>query len=246
MQYLNRFLIVLGLIFLLMVPCFSQSSKISLGLDYGSGVIQPMNVRPIITTGFADILAIQTVPKHIRGRLEFMLNPMILLRFSGGYGSTTDEQKFEAASDGFANKFETEVKTTGIPIEGTIFLQTPVEKEEVFKVRLGLVLGYYSYKTRLTGFIESLEGGTGVRRDIDEPDIKISGFAQSFMVGGSIQLSRKISVFFEFSKLGFSFLKLKQDFLNEDNQKIGEREEDYNAAPGLDDLGMTIGVSLAL
>lgn len=246
MQYLNRSLIVSGLILLLMVPCFSQNSKIWLGLDYGSGVIQPIDIFPIIIPGIADILEIQTVPKHIRGRLEFMPNPMILLRFSGGYGSTTDEQKFETAFNGTTYKFVKEVKTTGIPIEGTIFLQTPIENKEVFKVRLGLVLGYYSYKTKFTGFIERFAGGTGERSDIDEPDIKISGFAQSFMVGGSIQLSRKMSVFFEFSKLGFSFLKLKQDFLNEDNQKVGGREKDYNAAPGLDDLGMSIGVSLAL
>lgn len=235
----------MGLNFLLMSACFSQNSKLALGLDYGSGVIQPSNTYPFFAPGILTTLESQTVPKHLRGRLEFTLNPVILLKLSAGYGSTTEMQKWGYLY-AFTNtiQIDVETKTTGIPVEGAILFQTPIDKKEILNVRMGLVLGYYSYKTKITGFVD--DGVTGERRDIDEPDITISGFAQSFMFGAGIQLSRKVSAFFEFSKLGFSFLKLKQNFLDENNQKTGEREEDYNAAQGLDDLGMAIGVSLGL
>jgi len=246
MYNLKQSLLALGLSFLLMAPCFSQNSKLALGLDYGSGVIQPANLYPIYTSGLLTAFESQAVPKQLRGRLELTLNPLLLVRLSAGYGSTTEKQKSNSTSSigAIINELEIKGKTTGIPVESMIFLQTPIDKKEVFSVRLGLALGYYSYKTKITGFID--DAVTGERYDIDVPDIKISGFAQSFMIGASIQLSRKVSTFFEFSKLGFSFLKLKQDLLNENDEKVGEREEDYNAAPGLDDLGMAIGVSLGL
>jgi hypothetical protein len=71
------------------------------------------------------------------------------------------------------------------------------------------------------------------------------------VAGFNLVIGPKINVSFVVSKLGFSLLKLKQDvlryntFTNTTN-KVGETESDYNAARGLDDLAMSIGISLRL
>ena len=224
---------VVGLVLIFSIQSFAQSSNLSLGVDYGSGIVQ------------AGDFGVYFVPKHIRGNLEIAVGTHTLLRGSVGYGMTKHETKSDVSYQGnrFTEEFKIDVK--GLPIEGAFIFHVPIDNQNRFEVRFGLAGGYYSYTIKQEGFREEVFNNQVFRDELDEPDIKISGIAQSFLAGLSIGISPKIRAILEVSKMGFSMIKVKQDIEIEDNGtkiNVGESEENFNAATGLNDLGVTVGI----
>lgn len=219
---------------------FAQESKISVGLDYGSSIIQPSTSVILYTSGFRQqIINWAGVPNRFRGIVGFSLHSHILLRGSVGYGSTRDKDKFQSTNSA---KIELEHQLSGIPAELAIIFHAPIGNREKFNILFGLGAGFYSYKLK-TKYVN--EGFLSSDPETKVPDVKFSGLAQTFIFGFSIRPLERLGITVEFAKLGLSAIKEKQDLLDSEIplQKIGESEKNYNAAPGLKDLTMTLGVN---
>jgi len=224
-----------------------QESKIFVGLDYGSSVIQPSASVVIYTSGLRRQTIDGTgVPKQVRGMVGFSFHSSILLRVAAGYASTQYKDRIQ-----FSNTLlELEHELPGYSAEVAIIFHAPIDDQEKFNLLFGLGGGFYSYTLKSKYGSESLLPSGTITRI---PDDKFSGFAQTFIFGFSIRFTERLGITFELAKLklGLSMIKEKQDILSIESQgiepqKIGESEKNYNAAPGLEDLAMTLGVNFHL
>lgn len=253
MKLKNYSIAIVSVALLLSAASLAQTAPIAVGVDYGLSIIQTsqlsLAVQQVGTVG-------AIVPKNIRGRVEFALNPYTLVRVAGGYGSTEEKQESEATfSSGLNSSAEAEFSSSGFLGEGALIYQVPIDDKSVFAVRFGLGAGYYSYNFKQKGFQEQVFGGQVAREEYEEPEVKISGFAQSFIIGLMIGGNAKVSATVEVAKLGLSFMKTTQDIEetlidpntgDETKRKVGERKADFNASNGLEDLAISVGLNLNL
>jgi hypothetical protein len=67
---------LLGVIIFFSISTFAQTSKLSIGMDYGSGIIQPSAVLSYnVSVGVYSFINWTAVPKQIRGLVSVSLNP---------------------------------------------------------------------------------------------------------------------------------------------------------------------------
>lgn len=228
---------------------FAGEPRPSLGVDYGTGILQATPLQLITVLG-GTVGAI--TPKHLRARFNYPLSENIAVRLSAGYGATSEKIENSSNDTSVQPRGEIKTKTSGVPIEGGLIFMAPLGSDGVVTVSGGAVLGYYNYTTTIEGFTESTFGNQTFTTDFSQPDVKTSGLAGSFVLGCSIGLSDNISVFAEASKMVLSLVKIKQDIQttdpNDPNKKItvGEGKSDYNGLNGLNDLGLVVGISMAL
>lgn len=253
MKLKNYSIAIVSVALLFSAASLAQTAPIAIGMDYGLSIIQTsqlsLAVQEVETAG-------AIVPKNIRGRVEFALNPYTLVRVAGGYGSTEEKQESEATfSNGLKSSGEATFNSSGFLGEGALIYQVPIDDKSVFAVRFGLGAGYYSYNFKQKGFQEQVFGGQVAREEYEEPEVKIAGFAQSFIIGLMIGGNAKVSATVEVAKLGLSFMKMTQDIEEtlidpntnqETKRKAGERKADFNASNGLEDLAITVGLNLNL
>lgn len=260
----KRFFVNLpGWFLFLSALAFAQPGKVTIGVDVGTSIIQrqPLFLVEPVSYGFdVYVYSDEMVPKNLRGRIELELGRGLALRFSAGYGFTGEKLQYfsqPAGATGGSGQFRQEEKFTarGFPLEAALLLKYPFQK---FGVHFGVVGGFYSYKFKSEGFSESTgnaDPGQNYRRGLTGEELKISGFAQSFLMGVSLQISAKLEAAFEISKLGYSRLQEKQN-----DQRVissifdplpavmarGTSRRDYNAGSGLEDIALSLGINLKM
>ena len=237
------------IVLLFSIGLFSQEKRTTIGFDYGASFIQ----QNFYDENGEVFLAL--APKNIRGVVTVPISQVTYLRLSAGFGMTSIKNEREASDDGFSSRFESEIKVSGLPLEGGLMFQVPVNNAGNILLRLGVMGGFYNYTIKQEGFSEFTSGNNTNREDFEDTDIKLSGIAQSFLFGLSVCLSESIQANLEFSKLGLSLLKIKEDVevtefndqgVETGKRKIGESKQDFNAASGLNDLGISLGISVNL
>lgn len=256
-------MLFLSLIFISSKPLLCQTNKLSIGIDYGSGIIQGGSIFLYDYDGNVFDISNPIIPKNIRCRIEILLSRYFIARFSVGYGMTKQgmDYSMNRPSDYSTgpSKYESEAKysASGFPIEGTIIFSVPVDKKEICSFYFGLGIGYYNYTFKAEGFYEqsgSDFSSYNYRENYVTPDVKLSGFGQFFMTGMNIQFISRLGAFIEVSKLGLSLLKEKSDifFITVEDHEIthteiiGEQKIDYKAKNGFKDVGLSIGIRLNL
>lgn len=223
---------------------YAQNDSPAIGVDFGSGIVQATPFQTISLSEGESTGAL--VPKNVRGRFELPMNENVVLRFAGGYGSTTEKYEAEAADGGASFTEELEIKVSGFPIDGAILFQAPIGANGAVNIRGGIGIGFYSYNVTAEYSSQQTAGGQTFTETFELPDTKISGLAQSFILGFTINISSSISGVLELSKMGFSMIKVTQDIENDEGNAIGEWKVDHNAANGLDDLGVLMGINFHL
>lgn len=247
-MWLNKFILFCFIFILAMsFPALADDNRPLLGIDYGSAIIQLDPLSLLIISGDGDGPSINSiVPKNIRARFEYPFSKYVHLRITTGYGTTSSKYERNTQFDSFSSRTEFKLSTSGFPLEGGIHFQAWKCKDSIILIRGGIVLGYYSYNNKVEGFDQF----NGQRDEFTEPDVKISGVAQSFVVGCGIAVSENVTVIFELAKIGWSMIKIKQDIEIENTdgsrEKIGEWKQDWNALTGTNDLSVVLGISFAL
>ncbi|MDI6766554.1 MAG: hypothetical protein QME52_07000 [Bacteroidota bacterium] len=144
-------------------------------------------------------------------------------------------QNSETDSGRNGSKLNREFKIDGIQIDGDIKFISAFSQWAPF---CGFGISYINFT-----------GATSMVRDYNNPitkdkstkyDVSMSGWVQYFEVGSYFELNSKLSAFFEFKKMGISFIKLKSE---SDAYKI---EEDLVSKQGLDDVGISLGIRFGL
>ena len=242
-----------GLWLVLSTPSFSQTSKLALGVDFGTSVIQ---IEPVFLPDFSSgpgesINSDFVIPKNIRGRIELGLGRDFILRFAAGYGFMQDVAKLTRSSQANGSNGspriyrEAKFSVAGVPAEATMFWRVPLDDQGLLAIQFGLGGGFYSYKIKSKQFLEitgSSNPGDNGRLEFQAPEMKLSGPAQFFVAGFAIRLSSRASATFEISKLGFSMLKLRR----QDDAEGFVEKQDYNSGAGLSDVALALGINLNL
>lgn len=248
-MWLNK-LILFCFTFILAISfqALADGNRPLLGIDYGSAIIQLDPLSLLIISGDGDGPSVNSiVPKNIRARFEYPFSKYVYLRITAGYGTTSSKYERNTQFDSFSSKSEFKISTSGFPAEAGIHFQAWKCKDGIILIRGGIVFGIYNYTSKVEGFDEATGGE---RNEIQEPDVKISGMAQSFVVGCGIAINENVTVLFELAKMGWSMIKIKQDIelenIDGSRQTIGEWKQDWNALTGLNDLSVVMGISFAL
>lgn len=188
------------------------------------------------------------------------LSSSMALRFSAGYGFTREENRFTgsfSSDSAFSNNYSAGVRftTAGMPIEGAIIFQLPVDGARRLGFHFGIGGGFYWYTTKIEAF-QQREGNFDPpfqRDNVQAPEAKLTGPAQFFLLGFDFRINSKLCGHLEMSKLGFSWLKEKKEdqyelpiiiddpFFYEDKY-----EENHNAGSGLRDVALSLGISMNL
>ncbi|MDA3837360.1 MAG: hypothetical protein PF574_00065 [Candidatus Delongbacteria bacterium] len=168
-------------------------------------------------------------PKHVIGHYYMGLNDKFTLGFSAGFGMM---QYFEEINhdDSTTPDEEFEISVNGIALEGE-FLYFQAIPNSSIKPFVGLGLGIYSYNRDKEGDYKEEEEATSF------------GFAQFITFGLDMNISEKLSMFVQFRKLGFSMIKTVNE-IDDTSGTNDDREEtiDYLTQPGMNDLGITVGM----
>jgi hypothetical protein len=240
----------------LSMPALAQNSKIAVGLDYGTSLIQQGTL--LLFDQDAGVITIassqELIPKNLRGRVEIGLGSVFLLRLSMGYGYTRDKLEYtEATTNASRYRLEAKFTAAGFPAETALLLQWPLDNGRNFTAHFGLGGGFYSYKFKIAGFEEQTAAVPNARDEFDKMEMKISGLAQFFVAGFDLRLNSRFKATLEISKLGLSLLKEKQETAGTTTPDFGNAitykqtsEKDYAAAGGINDLAFSLGLSLNL
>lgn len=230
MKTRNTLLFGWMLLLLLRSPSHAQTSKLAVGIDFGTCLIQRGSLEFLENGGTTLISSGLLIPKNIRGNLEFNLSSNIRLRFSGGYGYTKEKLSTNAQLFGdygsaiiYPSQINRDVKfsAAGFPLECSAIFRLPFDDAGKFAVYFGVGGGYYFYKYNGTGFQEqntrpdSLEHSNSpvyVRGDLQSSELKIAGFAQFFLLGLDFRLTSRIKVNIEIGKIGLSGLSMKKSY----------------------------------
>ena len=166
-------------------------------------------------------------PKHLIGHYYMGLNEKFILGFSAGFGMVKYNEEINYDPGSVRDDYENSVSINGISIEAE-FLYFQAIPNTSIKPYIGAGLGVYSYKRN---------------EDNEENDFEAEGntfgFGQFITFGLDMDISKKLSMFVQFRKLGFSMLKTVDEI---DDGNDHEITTDYLAQPGINDLGITAGV----
>jgi len=255
-------LIILAIL-LIITPTWSQEkseqkielSKKKFGINIGTGFFQHINLdllnfkQEILTT--SDNL----IPKNFKANFSYHFTPKLAIRFSSGYGFS--RQKIQNEVDyGKINLMDIKLidkstfSVTGFPAEVALIFQTPVDVRASMFLHFGIGLGYYVYNYKAEGIFKEVSSKTNIQENYRNPEMTLSGIAQSFMLGFNINISSHIGTMLEVSKLGWSSMKLSRDIVKQENEagdiineeKYGYQLKDYAIINGIDDLAVSFGI----
>jgi hypothetical protein len=228
----------------------AQPQKITLGISAGSNLIQPdleyFLLNSPILVAFPKMQKL--TPTHFNLMVNYPLGRSVFWRIAAGYGFSRVYRK--TGSNIVNPNNEIEYRLSGYPLETAIVLEKPLTAKDNVTYKLGIIAGYYHYK-----FHEKLvDSALGGRFNIDKTTSKLSGVAQSILVGTDIKLSRSSFVSFELTKPVFSFLENIYDVYatislrpeEATAEPIAKIKSSYPVQNGLNDLGITMGFHIQL
>ena len=233
-------------------------NELTLGLSLGTGFFQNMQLNLINFQEEILKTSDNLVPTNIKAHFSYYFTPKIAVRFSSGYSfaKQTDKEKIDYGEiDSLNLKLadKSDFIMNGFPIETTLLFQTPLDKNENTLLHFGIGIGYYSYNYKAEGIYKELYSDTDDtkwKEEYNNPEITLSGWAQFFVMGFDINLSNDFGASFEISKIGLSFINIKNDVVLQkvyDHEieyeiKYGYQQYDYKKKSGLEDVALSLGI----
>ena len=268
---LRQTVTIILLIFLFMnVPGLSQDqtslrnlpNKMTLGLNLGTGLFQNINMDLVNFDQEVLVTSDNLVPTTFKANFNYYITPNVAVRFSSGYGFT--RQTYHGESD-FRDIDTLDVILTdesiftmaGFPLETALIFQTAIDKNQNISLYFGLGFGYYAYNYKAEGtfnyteFVNVAEPDTiKWEENYLNPEMSLSGVSQFFVLGLNINLGSNFGASFEVSKIGLSYMRLRNDIIKQEisghkvtyEVKYGSRRHDYKKKNGFDDVAITAGI----
>ncbi len=246
-----------------------QSSDIAISFNLGKSFIY---TNEIVSYSEQDdfyysgyFLSSPFVPTVLSSSLYLNLSSGISFKMTGGFGFAKNTIEYDQPKKTFTDPDGDQItvnkeyskdtyKLGGFNLEAAMTYPVAIDKNNKFFVYPGIGLGYYHYG--MSGEWEREETyydwyGNLIKSDEngDYEESKISGLAQTFILGFDFRLNETMSLNLEFAKLGFHLLKVTQDedYTDGDFRKtIGENKSTQESYPGLIDVGVTFGVKINL
>ncbi|MBD3287191.1 hypothetical protein GF337_00160 [candidate division KSB1 bacterium] len=230
----------------------------SMAVKFGTGFFQDMQLN--LTNFENEVIATsdQLVPATLQAEFNYYFHPKVGLRFSSGYGYSQVDDKsavnYEIIdTDEAIYRNKSTFKMSGFPVELAIVFRNSISQSQNIFLKLGLGVGYYAYNFRSEGALRKLDGETSelIWEELySNPELSLSGAAQFFLFGMDINITSEIGATLELSKVGLSFVKVKQDVVEQvifnreiENQiKYGYWERAYHPQNGLDDIALSVGI----
>jgi hypothetical protein len=209
------------LLLFLAASCFGQQIGLSLGT---------VEFDPSAAMYFGDIAP----PKNLCCNFAFKLSDDVKLNLSAGYGFERSHFQTNALEEG--STYKREIKLNGFPLELELQASKPFVILSGIRPFIGLGLGYYQYKSTAT--THSIGNKT-------EINANIKGLAQYFTFGLDYRMSRKISAFLQFKKLGISGIEVEGDDPSVSSPQ-GKFKTSLKSKPGLGDLSVAVGILVNL
>ncbi len=154
------------------------------------------------------------------------------LSFKAGYGwDNYNNNNYSSPGD----KMENDENTNGFPLECDIKFQNFTGKDSVFEPLIGIGLGYYNYKTRVT---QTYPGYS------DEHEYNTSGFAQYILFGMNFHLSKKLISSIQFKELMWNDISTTYD--SNSIYYSSTYEYDYASKSGLNNISLSLGIYYCL
>jgi len=235
-----------------------ELSRKTFGINLGTGFFQHINLdlvnfdQEILTT--SDNL----IPINFKANFSYYFTPKLAIRFSSGYGLSRQKSHKEIDfskihSKDVISKNESKFTVTGFPAEVALLFQTAVDPRANIFLHFGIGLGYYVYNYKAEGTSEELESKTNkwnMEENYINPEINLSGGAQFFVLGFDINIGPKVGATLEFSKIGWSMMKLTRDIVSQEidageiayETKYGYERQDYAVMNGFNDIGVSLGI----
>ena len=235
-----------------------ELSRKLFSINLGSGFFQNVNLdlvsfdQQILTT--SDNL----IPKNFKASFSYYFIPNLAIRFSSGYGYA--QQKNQNNIDyskiylkDIVAKDEATFSVTGFPAEVTMLFQTPIDVRANSFLHFGIGFGYYIYNYKAEGTVAELNTETNTKKweeNYSNPEINLAGGAQFFVLGFDIKLGSQVGATLEFSKVGWSRLKLTRDITSQQIEagevdyeyKYGLSQQDYTVKNGFNDMAVSLGL----
>jgi len=257
------------LIFIILVvniPCFSQnqtslqegSDKMTLGLNFGTGFFQHIKMNLTNFNQENITTSDNLVSTNIKASFNYYITPKVAVRFSSGYGFARQTSVGEVdygAIDSMNVKIDNEsiFSMVGFPVETTLLFQTAIDNNENLLIHVGIGMGYYSYNYKAEGSLKesySESNETKLTEEYINPEMTLSGWAQFFTLGLNINLSQNMGASLEISKIGLSYMHIRNDIIKQqiDDHEIeyeynyGYRQQDYKSRSGLEDVAISLGI----
>ena len=257
---------ILLLIILITTTAWSQTNTpkaeyqpfSTMAVKFGTGFFQNMTLDLVNFENQVITSSDQMVPATLQAEFNYFFHPNVAVRFSSGYGYSQFEDKgyvnygiIDTEQAKYHNKAT--FKMTGFPVDLAILFRNSVSKDQNIFLKLGLGVGYYAYNFKSDGELRKIDAETNAliwEEQYSNPTLSLSGAAQYFVFGMDINISSKIGASFELSKVGLSFVKVKQDVVEQviynrevENQiKYGYWERAYHPQNGLDDIALSVGL----
>ena len=174
----------------------------------------------------------------------------------------TDQYGTYHAAVVFNYQQEIKAKVQGWAAEFTLLYAIAIDNEGRFLVYPGVGLGYYrfGYSGEWSVANEVYDAGGNKHYTAEGTFSKatLAGLGQFFLLGFEVKMTGRLSLFLDFSKLGYSFIRETMDMdytVYEDNagdgnyresvrETYGEEKNDYNAKEGLTDVSVQFGVRI--
>ena len=235
-----------------------ELSRKIFGINLGTGFFQHVNLdlvnfnQQILTT--SDNL----IPINFKASFSYYFIPNLAIRFSSGYGYT--QQKNQNNIDyskiylkDIIAKDESTFSVTGFPAEVTMLFQTPIDVRANSFLHFGIGFGYYIYNYKAEGTVAELNSETNTKKleeNYVNPEINLAGAAQFFVLGFDIKLGSQVGATLEFSKIGWSSMKLTRDITSQQIEageveyeyKYGLWQQDYAVKNGFNDMAVSLGL----
>ena len=275
---MKRNIIIVGyfLVVLLVNTSLSNAQEVQVGISFGNSVIH-WNKFNVLSSP-RDMYYHQDlyIPKVVRGLIYVKTEHGFLLKGALGYGITKSGEKIDypaktikfTDSDGYPHDFvqdrsfkEINTKVTGFSSDIALLYPITLDNAKRFSIYPGIGVGYYNYNySGEWNSLTEVKSGYTTDRTTSKGNYdksKLAGFGQYFVLGFEVKATDRTFLVFEFTKLGYSMLKIKDDddlVLSKDytqsteayRETIGTTEYDYNANGGLNDISITMGVKFRL
>lgn len=266
MLKLVKFGIIMSLIFM-HITSYSQQesdskimlSKKTFGFLVGTGYFQ--NVRMNLFNFDQQLFAASDdlVPVNLKINFSYYFIPSLAIRFSSGY--VFSRQKSTNEIDyGRINLQDLKVNerstftASGFPTEAALVFKTPFDARANTFFHLGIGVGYYAFNYQAEGKFQKLTSKTSEKIVVEEyvnPQMTLSGGAQFFIMGLEMNITPRVSAFFEVSKIGWSAMSLRQDILKQEVEagkitteiKYGHFRQDYPVKNGFEDIAISLGLN---
>jgi hypothetical protein len=227
----------------------------TMGIELGTGQFQHLTLSLLNFENQVIASSDEMIPTQIKANFNYGITSNFFIRFSSGYSfcqQTNREENDLGRIDtlDMVTKHKSAFHLYGFPSDATLLFKTKVDNQEKFGIYFGLGAGYYIYNLQAEGYFKQTDSKTNQTEEYLNPEMTLSGWAQFFVLGFTIDVYKNLGATFEVSKIGLSSMKVDQDILKQQiyNEKIvnqikyGYKAQNYSSKSGFDEATVSVGV----